>query len=116
MRHTRRSIILGTALFATVALWPGTQALAVPSSATYVAPAVIAADPSPDPTPYQQGYDKGLSEGQREGNARALSSCADTSSWPQWPDGAYGVGYADGYQLGWGRGLSDGMAKYCRPA
>lgn len=120
MRHTPQSIILGTAFFATVALWPGTQVSAVSSAVTYAAPAVIAADQTPyqppDPTPYQEGYNKGLSEGQQEGDAQALNRCADTASWPQWPEGAYGSGYADDYQVGWGRGLSDGMARYCRPA
>lgn len=120
MRHTRQSIILGTAFFATVAIWPGTQTSAASSSAAYVAPAVTATGPTPyqppGPTPYQEGYNKGLSQGQREGDAQARSHCADTASWPQWPEGAYGVGYADGYQLGWNRGLNDGMARYCKPA
>jgi flagellar biosynthesis/type III secretory pathway protein FliH len=120
MRHNRQSIILGTAFFATIALWPGTQASAVPSSATYAAPAAIAADPTlykpPDRSPYQEGYEKGLSSGEREGSAQARSHCADTTSWPKWPEGAYGVGYAAGYQLGWNKGLHDGMVKHCRPA
>ncbi|MBB5784172.1 hypothetical protein HD596_010928 [Nonomuraea jabiensis] len=114
MQNKRRSIILGVAFFATLATSTATQAAAGPPMEMHVAPATAAAPPSP--SPYQEGYSKGISEGYREGQAQALKHCEDTVGWPQWPSGAYGVGYSDGYMLGWGRGIEDGKAKYCRPS
>ncbi len=113
MRRTTQSIIVGSALFAAVALPVGAPAAVGPTSEAQIAWAI---SPPDDSSPYQKGYAKGLSEGYQEGETRAREHCADIPSWPNWPPGAYGVGYADGYMLGWSRGLEDGRAKYCRPA
>jgi hypothetical protein len=114
MRHFAHSFILGTVFFTTASFSPaGAQTSAIPIWETRVAPAAVAAD---EPSPYQEGHAKGLSEGYQEGDAQAEKECADRPSWPSWPAGAYGVGYSEGYMLGWSRGLSDGMAKHCRPA
>jgi hypothetical protein len=88
-------------------------ASAIPNPGTRVAQSVIASDPSP----YQEGYAKGVSDGYADGDSNALKLCADDGKpWPEVPEGAYGVGYLEGYQLGYNRGLSDGTAKYCRPS
>ncbi|TMR88802.1 hypothetical protein [Nonomuraea basaltis] len=116
MRYPSRTTILGTAFFATVALWPvEAQASASPVSVMRTTSTAIA-PPDDDRAPYQKGYATGLSEGYQEGEARAREHCEDIPAWPNWPPGAYGKGYADGYMLGWQRGLDDGMAKYCRPS
>jgi hypothetical protein len=113
MRHTRHSTILGTAFFATVALWPvGAQASAIPNSGMHVAHAAI---PS-DRTPYQVGYDQGRSEGYAAGESRAFSQCSWTWDRPPEKEGAYGVGYKEGYDIGFRRGYQDSFAKNCRPA
>jgi hypothetical protein len=112
MRHTRHSIILGTVFFATVALWPaGAQASAIPNSG---AQATIAADHSP----YSEGYAKGSSDGYARGESRALNYCTRDYSLsnPEVGEGAYKVGYGEGFELGYGRGYDDGFAKHCKPA
>ncbi len=112
MRHTRHPIILGTAFFATVTLWPaGTQASTSPSPVTQ---AIISADP----TPYQKGYEKGRTEGYARGESRAINHCVRdySAAWPEVGEAAYAVGYNEGFQLAYGRGFDDGFAKHCKPA
>ena len=116
MARRTRSIILGAALVAGTALCPiAAHSSAGPIAETGAAPAVME-PPDDGRSWYQKGHATGLSEGYQEGEVRAREHCSDVMGWPNWPPDAYGVGYADGYMLGWGRGLEDGMAKYCRPA
>jgi hypothetical protein len=116
MPYSTRSILLGTALIGATTLWPiEAQASASPISEMRIAPAAID-PPDDDRSWYQKGHATGLSEGYQEGEARAREHCSDIANWPNWPPDAYGIGYADGYMLGWERGLHDGMAKYCRPS
>ncbi|MEV0228223.1 hypothetical protein [Nonomuraea sp. NPDC050786] len=53
------SLILGAALYSTVALWPaGADASAVPDTGFH---ATVTADP-PNPTPYQLSYGRGFED------------------------------------------------------
>ncbi|MEV0308235.1 hypothetical protein [Nonomuraea fuscirosea] len=115
MRHSTQSIILGTAFFATVALPFGAQVSAVPNSEAHV---LAATSPVYEPSPYQRGYDKGLSDGYARGTARSMNHCERDylAAWPEVGEGAYKIGYREGFEVGFVRGFDDGHAKYCRPA
>ncbi|GAA1685617.1 hypothetical protein GCM10009733_097870 [Nonomuraea maheshkhaliensis] len=115
MRCTGKSVIVGSALLAGIAIAPvDVEASTIESARTHVVRQPVTAAP---PSPYQRGYEEGISAGYSAALEQTRMHCAGSNKpWPKLEEGnAYSQGYFYGYRDGYYKGFDEGMQKFCTP-